>query len=247
MVGVLSAQSLVLSSLAFPPLVLYPFLYAGVTFKKFISGLPRLLPILYLEPHVQPAMRIFLKEEYSHDNQKAKDVLQQIEHVTFRDVIIATEIYHDPGRTTCVEEDVEFVTLFYDMMDEEVELSPWVLRVEFDCKWMDEHHVLLSDVAQLIACAQFEIMWSSDFESKRIMRIYVINGKETALEVLKELEFRLLNEETIKGIKVEWKWRKREEHGNHCANWHTGFSVLPLSPFSLYLNSFLLSRNCLGN
>ena len=47
-----------------------------------------------------------------------------------------TAIYYDPdAKNTCIEEDEEWVSIFYEMPDfDPSRCSPWLLRIELDRK-----------------------------------------------------------------------------------------------------------------
>lgn len=70
------------------------------------------------------------------DAEKAKDVLCKLEHTTLRKVTANTAIYYDPDiKNTCIEEDEEWVSIFYEMPDfDPSRSSPWLLRLELDRK-----------------------------------------------------------------------------------------------------------------
>jgi DNA-directed RNA polymerase II subunit RPB1 len=59
-----------------------------------------------------------------------------LEHTTLRKVTAETGIFYDPGVVdTCIEEDKEWVELFYEMPDADpTNAGPWLLRIEMDRK-----------------------------------------------------------------------------------------------------------------
>lgn len=80
------------------------------------------------------------------NSEKAKDVLSRLEHTTLKKVTTNTAIYYDPDpEETRIEEDQEWVSIFYEMPDfDPSRCSPWLLRVELDRKRLK---YVVSDVA----------------------------------------------------------------------------------------------------
>lgn len=65
-------------------------------------------------------------------------MLCRLEHATLRKVTANTAIYYDPNpMDSVIEEDQEFVNVYYEMPDFDVNrISPWLLRIELDRKRM---------------------------------------------------------------------------------------------------------------
>ena len=78
---------------------------------------------------------IVLNEFHNHCLQ---DVLCRLEHATLRKVTANTAIYYDPDpMNTVITEDQEFVNVYYEMPDFDVNrISSWLLRIELDRKRM---------------------------------------------------------------------------------------------------------------
>lgn len=76
----------------------------------------------------------FKSNRFYRDAEKAKDVLCKLEHTTLRKVTANTAIYYDPDPlNTVIEEDQEWVNIFYEMPDfDPSRASPWLLRLELD-------------------------------------------------------------------------------------------------------------------
>ena len=134
MVGALAAQSIGEPA---TQMTLNTFHYAGVSSKNVTLGVPRLKEIINVskKPHT-PSLTVYLKKEYAHDSEAAKAVQATLEHTTLLTVTTMTEIWFDPiqpseaERATVVEEDEDFVKSYYEMPDEEIDItriSPWVL------------------------------------------------------------------------------------------------------------------------
>eukprot|EP00964_Phaeocystis_antarctica_P063280 scaffold37958_cov60-Phaeocystis_antarctica.AAC.2 len=133
MVGALAAQSIGEPA---TQMTLNTFHYAGVSSKNVTLGVPRLKEIINVskKPHT-PSLTVYLKKEYAHDSEAAKAVQATLEHTTLLTVTTMTEIWFDPiqpseaERATVVEEDEDFVKSYYEMPDEEIDISrisPWV-------------------------------------------------------------------------------------------------------------------------
>lgn len=63
-------------------------------------------------------------------------MLCKLEHTTLKKVTANTAIYYDPDpKNTCIEEDQDWVNIFYEMPDfDPSNASPWLLRLELDRK-----------------------------------------------------------------------------------------------------------------
>uniref|UniRef100_A0A1I7X5I4 Long-chain-fatty-acid--CoA ligase n=1 Tax=Heterorhabditis bacteriophora TaxID=37862 RepID=A0A1I7X5I4_HETBA len=134
MVGALAAQSLGEPA---TQMTLNTFHYAGVSAKNVTLGVPRLKEIINVSKQLKtPSLTVFLQGAAAKDAEKAKDVLCKLEHTTLRKVTANTAIYYDPDpKNTCIEEDEEWVSIFYEMPDfDPSRASPWLLRLELDRK-----------------------------------------------------------------------------------------------------------------
>uniref|UniRef100_A0AC35F5M8 DNA-directed RNA polymerase subunit n=1 Tax=Panagrolaimus sp. PS1159 TaxID=55785 RepID=A0AC35F5M8_9BILA len=134
MVGPLAAQSLGEPA---TQMTLNTFHYAGVSAKNVTLGVPRLKEIINVSKQPKtPSLTVFLMGETAKKAEAAKDVLCRLEHTTLRKVTANTSIYYDPKPTdTCIDEDREWVSLFYELDPRNVEsVSPWLLRIELDRK-----------------------------------------------------------------------------------------------------------------
>ncbi|KAK6028148.1 MutS domain V protein [Ostertagia ostertagi] len=116
MVGALAAQSLGEPA---TQMTLNTFHYAGVSAKNVTLGVPRLKEIINVSKQLKtPSLTVFLQGAAAKDAEKAKDVLCKLEHTTLKKVVSNTAIYYDPDpKNTCIEEDEEWVSIFYEMAD----------------------------------------------------------------------------------------------------------------------------------
>ena len=75
-------------------------------------------------------------------------MLCTLEHTTLRKVTANTAIYYDPDpQSTVINEDQEFVNVYYEMPDFDVSrISPWLLRIELDRKRMTDKKLTMEQV-----------------------------------------------------------------------------------------------------
>ncbi|CAF5122523.1 unnamed protein product, partial [Rotaria sp. Silwood1] len=132
MVGVLAAQSIGEPA---TQMTLNTFHYAGVSAKNVTLGVPRLKEIINLSKTPKtPSMTIFLTDQTANDINKCKQVLSHIEYCSLGKITANTSIYYDPNpRETIIEEDQQWIDIYYEMPDENIsKISPWLLRIELD-------------------------------------------------------------------------------------------------------------------
>lgn len=69
-----------------------------------------------------------------------------------KQVTANTAIYYDPNpQNTVVEEDQEWVNVYYEMPDFDVtRISPWLLRIELDRKHMTDRKLTMEQIAEKI-------------------------------------------------------------------------------------------------
>jgi DNA-directed RNA polymerase II subunit RPB1 len=137
MCGVLAAQSIGEPA---TQMTLNTFHNTGIGAKNVTLGVPRLNEILNVAKQIKtPSLNIQLKVE--DDKKEASDLMSKIEYTTLGDITLRTEIHYDPNpRTSIVEEDREFVEEFFAFDDGEVkteQMSPWVLRIVLDDKFIN--------------------------------------------------------------------------------------------------------------
>ena len=63
-----------------------------------------------------------------------------------------TSIFYDPNPIeTVIEEDREFVSIYYEMPDIDVtRISPWLLRIELDRKKMTDKKLTMEQISEKI-------------------------------------------------------------------------------------------------
>ena len=130
MIGALAAQSLGEPA---TQMTLNTFHYAGVSAKNVTLGVPRLNELINITKTPKtPSVTIFLTGPPAKDAEKCKDVLCRMEHCNMKTVTANTSIFYDPHpMSTVINEDQDFVSVYYEMPDFDVtKISPWLLRVE---------------------------------------------------------------------------------------------------------------------
>lgn len=182
MVGALAAQSLGEPA---TQMTLNTFHYAGVSAKNVTLGVPRLKELINISKRPKtPSLTVFLLGQAARDAERAKDILCRLEHTTLRkvteqlffksnhllnfilpkispfykQVTANTAIYYDPNpQNTVVEEDQEWVNVYYEMPDFDVtRISPWLLRIELDRKHMTDRKLTMEQIAEKINAGELQ-------------------------------------------------------------------------------------------
>jgi len=141
MCGVLAAQSIGEPA---TQMTLNTFHNTGISAKNVTLGVPRLNEVLNVGKNIKtPSLTVNLIER---TKSKALEVVNLIEYIKLGDITIKTEIHYDPDpRSTVVEDDRELVESAVDFLGVELmesgasldELSPWVLRIVLDDKFIN--------------------------------------------------------------------------------------------------------------
>ena len=96
--------------------------------KNVTLGVPRLNELINITKSPKtPSVTIFMLGAPARDAEKCKDVLCRLEHTTMKTVTANTAIFYDPHPiNTVIEDDQDFVSVYYEMPDFDVEkISPW--------------------------------------------------------------------------------------------------------------------------
>jgi len=237
MVGALAAQSIGEPA---TQMTLNTFHYAGVSAKNVTLGVPRLKEIINVSKRPKtPSLTVFLREEFARDSEAAKEVQSILEHTTLGSVTRRTEIWYDPlrpleaERATVVEEDEDFVRLYYDTSFEEIDfskISPWVLRIELDMEAMADKNLLMEDIVKCISAEygsdELHVIHSEDNDDRLVLRVRLVNSeadKEAEAEgdedvehtFLQRIEQNMLSEMTLRGIEKIKRVFMREPKREH--------------------------------
>ncbi|KAB7506534.1 DNA-directed RNA polymerase II subunit RPB1 [Armadillidium nasatum] len=189
MVGALAAQSLGEPA---TQMTLNTFHFAGVSSKNVTLGVPRLKEIINISKKPKaPSLTVFLLGAAARDAEKAKNVLCRLEHTTLRKVTSNTAIYYDPDpQNTVIEEDQEFVNVYYEMPDFDVSrISPWLLRIELDRKKMTDKKLTMEQISQKINSGfgdDLNCIFNDDNAEKLVLRIRIIVGDDKLADEAEE-------------------------------------------------------------
>jgi DNA-directed RNA polymerase II subunit RPB1 len=92
-----------------------------------------------------------------------------------RKVTANTSIYYDPiPQETIIEEDQEWVQSYYEMPDQNVSVSPWLLRVELDRKKIFEKSLTMEQISDKISGVfgdDLNMIFNDDNAEKLVLRI----------------------------------------------------------------------------
>jgi DNA-directed RNA polymerase II subunit RPB1 len=107
-------------------------------------------------------------------------VLCRLEHCTLRKVTANTAIYYDPDpRNTCIEEDQDWVNIFYEMPDNDpTNASPWLLRLELDRKRMTDKKLTMEAIAEKINNSfkdDLQVIYTDDNADKLVFHLRLAN------------------------------------------------------------------------
>ncbi|KAK9843436.1 hypothetical protein WJX81_002541 [Elliptochloris bilobata] len=212
MIGTVAAQSIGEPT---TQMTLNTFHFAGVSAKNVTLGVPRLTEIINIAKNIKtPSLSVYLIGEAARDREAAKAVQCSLEYTTLRKVTQATEIYYDPDvDDTVIEYDKEFVKAYFEMPDEEVELtrmSPWLLRIELNREMMVDKKLQMADIAERINSEfadELTCLFNDDNAEKLILRIRVLGDEgvkdaESACDdaFLKKIEATMLTQVALQGI-----------------------------------------------
>ena len=219
MVGAIAAQSIGEPA---TQMTLNTFHLAGVAEKSnVIRGVPRLKELLHISKNPKsPGLTIYLKPKYAYDKEKAQEILNNIELTSLKDITIASKIYYDPNDyDTNIIEDKELLDLYKVFNDIEPVChdlespSDWVLRLEFDKRYMMNKNISMDDVNYAINNAygnDLSCIYSDDNSNNLICRIRINQEelKETNkkadqtddINLLKTLENTLLDKIILRGV-----------------------------------------------
>ncbi len=94
-----------------------------------------------------------------------------------------TAIYYDPDpMNTVVQEDQEFVNVYYEMPDFDVSrISPWLLRIELDRKRMTDKKLTMEQISEKITAGfgdDLNCIFNDDNAEKLVLRIRIMNSDE---------------------------------------------------------------------
>jgi len=169
---------------------------------------------------------VYLDEEHSRDQSKAKEVSSHLEYTVVKDISLEVRIVYDPNAGqapySVIEEDREFVESYYLLPDDDQLkpelLSPWLLRIELNMHMMQYKGITFQEITDKIK-EQFAddvfCIHSDENADKAVLRIRLIrekdesgeDGAEEELEeemdedvLLRKVEEELLTKMPLRGI-----------------------------------------------
>ena len=174
--------------------------------------MPRLKELLSVTRNIKaPALTIHLKEPYKSDKLQAKNVLNTIQTTYFADIVKSTKIYYDPDDfNTTIDEDKNFVESYREFINQGMvaldNLSPWLLRLEFDKDKMLEYAINMMEIYNALQDFyedSLSVMFSDDNAGKLVFRIKLnsADNSDDVITDLKALEKNILENLIVKGVR----------------------------------------------
>lgn len=209
MVGSIAAQSIGEPA---TQMTLNTFHLAGVS-SGLTQGVPRIREIINVAKTTKgSSLTVFLDDVHQRDRDKARAVLYDLEYVSLGNVVTKAEIYYDPDFTNSViEADRYWLETFAVGAAETPEfqnLSPWVLRFEFDSVDLSNRGITLNFVADRIkampaVAENLTIMVTDVNEENQVMHLRLRGTDGEADDednFLKNLEQHLLKTVHLRGV-----------------------------------------------
>lgn len=181
--------------------------------SKAVRGVPRIKELLSVTKNIKsPALTIFIKDEFNQDKKKCKEILNTVETTYFKDIVSSTKIYYDPDDfNTTIEEDKLFLATYQEFVNQEMisveNLSPWLLRMEFEKEKLVEYDISMIDIYHVLQDFydnNINAMFSDDNAKKLVFRIKIYEDNDDEKDIiteLKALEKNIMEHLIIKGIK----------------------------------------------
>jgi DNA-directed RNA polymerase II subunit RPB1 len=212
MIGIVAAQSI---GEPCTQLTLNTFHSSGISSaSKTVRGVPRIKELLSVTKNIKsPSMTIYIQNEYHKDKRACTDILNSIQTTYFKDIVTSAKIYFDPDDfNTTIEDDKLFLATYKEFIDhgmiEATNLSPWLLRLEFNKDKLHENNLTMMDIHYTLHDFYedtINAMFSDDNSQNLVCRIKLPeNDKNDEVDMiteLKALEKSILENIVIKGIK----------------------------------------------
>lgn len=180
MVGATAAQSIGEPA---TQMTLNTFHYAGVSAKNVTLGVPRLQEIINVSKRTKtPSLVVYLRGDAVHDAERAKQVQAELQHTTLRHVTHMTEVYYDPDlENTIVPADEELVSAYYELPDDVVHASPWLLRIVLAKDMVVDRKLAMNTIKNRIHAhfgGDLHVMASEDNAAELVIRVRVAMENE---------------------------------------------------------------------
>eukprot|EP00933_Yihiella_yeosuensis_P079066 TRINITY_DN9115_c0_g3_i4.p1 TRINITY_DN9115_c0_g3~~TRINITY_DN9115_c0_g3_i4.p1 ORF type:complete len:946 (+),score=194.66 TRINITY_DN9115_c0_g3_i4:629-3466(+) len=221
-IGTLAAQSVGEPA---TQMTLNTFHFAGVGAKNVTLGVPRLKELINVAKKVKtPSLAVFLSGDLGKDQERAKDVQSMLEHTTLEKVTSFTQIFWDPDpEKTLVEEDKEWVSLYYELPDEDenpARCGSWLLRIQLSNKVMTDKKLTVREVGERILkdfLNDLDCIFTDDNAEELVLRIRLLkeldqlnqepgpfdpndDTEDKNFKFLRNIEANILKEMSLKGI-----------------------------------------------
>jgi len=232
-IGTLAAQSVGEPA---TQMTLNTFHFAGVGAKNVTLGVPRLKELINVAKKVKtPSLAVYLSGDLGQNQERAKDVQSMLEHTTLEKVTSFTQIFWDPDpENTLVEEDKEWVSLYYELPDEDENpqrCGPWLLRIQLSNKVMTDKKLTVREVGERILRDfqnDLDCIFTDDNAEELVLRIRLLkepdqigmvpgpydphdDTEDKNFKFLRTIESNILKEMTLKGIEGIKKVFMRED------------------------------------
>ena len=237
MVGIIAAQS---CGEPTTQMTLNTFHFAGVASKTNVTlGVPRIEEILSLSTTIkQPSDTIYLKDFEQHDLDRAKTIINMIEHTRLIDIVISASIIFEKNSRdsklikTCMDIDSILDGCTIQTEKQYSTESKWVIRLVLNKEQMFIKKITMDDINFTLKqqyTREIECIYTDYNEDELIFRIQLlnkINKKNVYKDMddmykLKSMQEHILNSTILRGIKYIEKINFREvknmlvkEHGN---------------------------------
>ena len=248
MVGLIAAQSIGEPT---TQMTLNTFHHAGISSKSNVTrGVPRIEELLSLTDKLKnPSLTIFMKPEDETKNEKAFELITQLEHTKLENLVTKLEIYYDPSDSvTLIDEDSEFIqeyNMFNTMIresnggeagaDEAQEKTKWIIRMEMNKTQMLDMNITMEEIhfaLKTIYKNNVFCVYSDMNAENLIFRIRlnkVLNKKaksnyidpQDEIYMLKSFKEELLHNIVIRGVKDIKKVNLRKINQNLNYNYET--------------------------
>ena len=162
--------------------------------------------ILTLSDNVKnPSMTIYLKSFEEQNQEKAKSIMNQLEHTKLGDITSSVQIYFDPNdMNTLIQEDSNMLQEYYEFqnmvneclnigMTEESENDfKWIIRIELDKETMLDKSITMDDVNFAIKHYHQDIkcVYSDYNDDNLVLRIRpnILNKKKIKKQCLDQMD-----------------------------------------------------------
>ena len=161
--------------------------------SKAVRGVPRIKELLSVTKNIKsPALTIYIKDEFTQDKKKCKEILNTVETTYFKDIVSSTKIYYDPDDfNTTIEEDKLFLATYQEFVNQEMisveNLSPWLLRMEFEKEKLVEYDISMIDIYHVLQDFydnNINAMFSDDNAKKLVFRIKIYEDDDVEKDII---------------------------------------------------------------